>query len=72
MKKNQNEKTIHSLLNPSYTFENFVEGGSNEFAVKASKGVSKKPGEVYNPLFIYGGVGVITSYSIHYTKLYDP
>ncbi len=58
VKKNQNEKTIHSLLNPSYTFENFVEGGSNEFAVKASKGVSKKPGEVYNPLFIYGGVGL--------------
>jgi chromosomal replication initiator protein len=35
-----------------------VEGGSNEFAVKASKSVSKKPGDVYNPLFIYGGVGL--------------
>lgn len=57
-KKAPNEKTVHSLLNPSYTFDNFVEGGSNEFAVKASKSVSKKPGEVFNPLFIYGGVGL--------------
>ncbi|MEA1918272.1 MAG: chromosomal replication initiator protein DnaA [Campylobacterota bacterium] len=57
-KKIHAEKTIHSLLNPSYTFDNFVEGGSNEFAVKASKSVSKKPGAVYNPLFIYGGVGL--------------
>lgn len=58
IKKNQADKIIHSLLNPSYTFDNFVEGGSNEFAVKASKSVSKKPGAVYNPLFIYGGVGL--------------
>jgi len=57
-KKVKNDSAIHSLLNPSYTFENFVEGGSNEFAVKASKSVSKKPGAVYNPLFIYGGVGL--------------
>jgi len=59
------EKTVHSLLNPSYTFDNFVEGGSNEFAVKASKGVSKKPGEIYNPLFIYGGVGLGKTHLMH-------
>ena len=56
-KKSEN-KTPQSLLNPSYTFENFVEGGSNEFAVKASKMVVKKPGTAYNPLLIYGGVGL--------------
>ncbi len=52
------DKVSQSLLNPSYTFDNYVEGGSNEFAVKASKSVSKKPGSIYNPLFIYGGVGL--------------
>ncbi len=52
------EKVPNALLNPSYTFENFVEGGSNTFAVKASVSVSKSPGTVYNPLFIYGGVGL--------------
>jgi chromosomal replication initiator protein len=52
------EKAQHSLLNPSYTFENFVPGSSNQFAYAAAKSVSEKPGEIYNPLFIYGGVGL--------------
>jgi len=52
------EKPKHSLLNPSHTFENFVVGGSNQFAYAAAKSVSEKPGEIYNPLFIYGGVGL--------------
>jgi chromosomal replication initiator protein len=52
------EKAITSLLNPSYTFQNFVVGGSNNFAYIAAKNVSEKPGMVYNPLFIYGGVGL--------------
>jgi len=47
-----------SLLNPSYTFQNFVVGGSNQFAFIAAKNVSEKPGMVYNPLYIYGGVGL--------------
>ncbi len=47
-----------SLLNPSYTFPNFVIGGSNQFAYISAKAVSEKPGIVYNPLFIYGGVGL--------------
>ncbi len=58
VKNNITEKIPNALLNPSYTFDNFVEGGSNSFAVKASMSVSKKPGTVYNPLFIYGGVGL--------------
>ena len=47
-----------SNLNPKYTFENFVIGGSNELARAACYAVSKSLGNVYNPLFIYGGVGL--------------
>ena len=58
-KKNENtKKVINSMLNPSHTFDNFMVGGSNQFAYAAAKSVSEKPGEVYNPLFIYGGVGL--------------
>lgn len=45
-------------LNPEYTFENFVKGKSNEFAVAASISISNKPGSQYNPLMLYGGVGL--------------
>ncbi len=52
------EAPRQSMLNPAYTFENFVAGSSNQFAYAAAKSVSEKPGQVYNPLFIYGGVGL--------------
>ena len=45
-------------LNPKYTFDSFIVGPSNELAHAAAVSVSKKPGTVYNPLFIYGGVGL--------------
>ncbi|PIR73659.1 MAG: chromosomal replication initiator protein DnaA [Candidatus Moranbacteria bacterium CG10_big_fil_rev_8_21_14_0_10_35_21] len=47
-----------SNLNPRYTFENFVVGGSNELAKAACFAASQSLGSVYNPLFIYGGVGL--------------
>ncbi len=45
-------------LNEKYTFDSFVVGKSNEFCNASSRAVAKKVGEVYNPLFIYGGVGL--------------
>ncbi|WP_373035756.1 chromosomal replication initiator protein DnaA [Sulfurimonas sp.] len=57
-KKQKNEQKQHSLLNPSHTFDNFMVGGSNQFAYAAVKSVSEAAGQVYNPLFIYGGVGL--------------
>ena len=47
-----------SNLIPKYTFDNFVIGASNQFAHAASVAVANQPGEHYNPLFIYGGVGL--------------
>ncbi|MDO8748283.1 MAG: chromosomal replication initiator protein DnaA [Candidatus Omnitrophota bacterium] len=53
------EKPLPLLnLNPRYTFENFIVGSSNSFSHAASVAVSESPAKVYNPLFIYGGVGL--------------
>jgi len=47
-----------AILIPEFTFESFVEGPSNLFAYNTAKAVTKSPGTLYNPLFIYGGVGL--------------
>ena len=50
--------TIASRLSPAFTFDNFVEGKSNQLAKAAATQVGQNPGKSYNPLFIYGGVGL--------------
>ncbi|MGI5841117.1 MAG: chromosomal replication initiator protein DnaA [Patescibacteria group bacterium] len=50
--------TASTNLHPKYTFDNLVVGNSNNFAFAAAQGIVKNPGATYNPLFIWGGVGV--------------
>ena len=52
------KQSSYNQFNPKYTFENFVVGSSNQFANAACLAVSTNPGKTYNPLFIYGGVGL--------------
>ncbi len=59
--KENNEKLANNSkfgLNPKYTFNSFIVGAGNELAQAAAQAAAKKPGELYNPLFIYGGVGL--------------
>ncbi|CAA6804179.1 MAG: Chromosomal replication initiator protein DnaA [uncultured Sulfurovum sp.] len=56
--KEQINQTKSTILNPSFTFESFIIGNSNQFAYTTAKSVSEKPGTIYNPLFLYGGVGL--------------
>lgn len=55
----------NSNVNPKYTFDNFVEGKSNQLARAAATQVSQNPGVTYNPLFLYGGTGLGKTHLIH-------
>jgi chromosomal replication initiator protein len=58
LKKRPSAAPPHADLNPKYRFDNFVVGGSNQLAHAASVAVGSAPGTRYNPLFLYGGVGL--------------
>ncbi|MBO9493715.1 chromosomal replication initiator protein DnaA [Thalassotalea sp. G20_0] len=55
----------HSSLNTGFTFETFVEGKSNQLALAAARQVAENPGASYNPLFLYGGVGLGKTHLMH-------
>ena len=61
----ENETAIASTLNPKFTFESFVVGACNQFAHAAARSVATNPSRSYNPLFLYGGVGMGKTHLMH-------
>jgi len=57
-KSTEQAAIVDGFIDPRFTFDNFVVGSGNEFCHAASRAVAENPGEIYNPLYLYGGVGL--------------
>ncbi len=64
-RQSHNDRVVQAGLNPRYTFDSFVVGSSNQFCNAACQAAAERPATVYNPLFLFGGVGLGKTHLLH-------